>query len=646
MAQQKIAPYGSWKSPITSDLIVSEAVGLSQPAIHGDDVYWIEMRPSEGGRNVIVRRHAGGSTSDVLPAPYNARTRVHEYGGGDYLVHGAAVYFSNFADQRIYRQLQDSTVSPITPESQMRFADAVMDRRRGRLVCVREDHSETGREAVNTIVGIKLDGSAQGCGELIVSGNDFYSSPRLSADGSRLAWLTWNHPNMPWDGCELWTGEFQTEGTLGPEELIAGGLAESIFQPAWSPDGMLYFVSDRNGWWNLYRLNVNGQVEPVCEMEAEFGMPQWVFGMSSYTFESADRIVCSFIEQGFSKLATINTRTGQFTRIDCSYTDIQYVRAANGRIVFRGGAASRPTSIVRLDLSSMQFEVLRSSMNVAIDEGYVSEPQAIEFSTAGGRAAYGLFYAPRNRDYQAPDTQRPPLLVKSHGGPTSAAPAALSLTIQYFTSRGIAVIDVNYGGSTGYGRPYRERLKLNWGVVDVEDCVNGARYLVQRGKVDGNRLLIDGASAGGYTTLCALTFRDTFKAGASHFGVSDVEALAQETHKFESRYLDGLIGPYPERRDLYIARSPIHFTERLSCPVIFFQGLEDKVVPPNQAETMVQALRAKGLPVAYVAFPGEQHGFRQAKNMKRALDGELYFYSRVFGFELADQVGPIEIDNL
>jgi dipeptidyl aminopeptidase/acylaminoacyl peptidase len=646
MTQPKYAPYGSWRSPITADLIVTEAVGLSQPALDGQDVYWNEMRPADGGRNVIVRQGVDGSTTDVIPAPFNARTRVHEYGGGSFVVDHGAVYFSEFSNQRIYLRSGDAAPRAITPQAEMRFADAIIDVHRGRLVCVREDHSDPGHEAVNSLVSIRLNAVEENCGQVLVSGNDFYSSPRLSPDGASLAWLTWNHPNMPWDGCELWLGEWKADGTLHEPRKVAGGLNESIFQPSWSPDGVLYFVSDRNGWWNLYRLDDAGVAEAVCEMKAEFGMPQWVFGMSSYAFESAERIVCNYLQEGMANLALIDTRSRELTPIASEYTDIQYLRASPGQAVFRAGSAAASPAIVRLNLSTMQFEVLRRSMNLALDEAYISTPRAIEFPTEGGLTARGLFYEPRNGDYRPPDGERPPLLVQSHGGPTSAATSGLSVAIQYYTSRGIAVLDVNYGGSSGYGRAYRERLKGNWGVTDVDDCINGARYLVAHGQVDGARLMISGGSAGGYTTLCALVFRDTFKAGASHYGVSDVEALARDTHKFESRYLDGMIGPYPERRDLYRERSPIHFTDQLSCPLIFFQGLEDKVVPPTQAETMVAALRAKGLPVAYVAFPGEQHGFRQAKNIKRVLDGELYFYSRVFGFDLADEVEPVEIENL
>ncbi|MBI3801879.1 MAG: S9 family peptidase [Deltaproteobacteria bacterium] len=642
MAAHQVAPYGSWKSPITSDLIVSATVGLGQIALDGEDIYWIELRPAEGGRSVVVRRTPDGRTRDMTPAPFNARTRVHEYGGGALVVSNGTLYFAHFADQRLYRQVGDAVPQPLTPAAAFRYADGVVDRHRDRIICVREDHTVPEREAVNTLVSIKL---ADGDSEVLVSGSDFYSSPRLSPDGSRLAWLAWNHPNMPWDGTELWIGECKPDGSLGDCEHVAGGVNESIFQPEWSPDGILHFVSDRTGWWNLYRWHEGG-VEPLCPMAAEFGRPQWVFDMSTYAFASSDRIICAYTEHGTWHLASLDPKTRNLQPIDLPYTDIWGLRVASGQAVFGAASATEPPAIVRLDLSMRQLEVLHRSNSLAIDADYVSVPQAIEFPTEHGLTAHALFYAPRNRDYTAPSGEHPPLLVKSHGGPTSAASPTLNLGIQYWTSRGIAVLDVNYGGSTGYGRAYRERLKGQWGVVDVDDCVNGARFLVERGEVDGKRLAITGGSAGGYTTLCALTFRDLFKAGASHYGISDLEALAKDTHKFESRYEESLVGPYPERRDLYRERSPIHFTDRLSCPLIVFQGLEDKVVPPNQAEMMVAALRMKGLPVAYVPFAGEQHGFRRAENIKRALDGELYFYSRVFGFTLAEPIEPVVIENL
>jgi dipeptidyl aminopeptidase/acylaminoacyl peptidase len=644
MTSVKTAPYGSWKSPITSDLIVKGTIGLSQPRLHGDDSYWIEMRPSEKGRQVIVRRTSDGSTTDINPSEYNARTRVHEYGGGDYVVHDGAVYFSNFTDQQLYRAAADSPPQLISSEcsdDRIRYADAVIDPERNRLICVCEDHRQPG-EAQNYLVGVPLAG---GTNTVLVSGNDFYSSPRVSPDSSQLAWLTWHHPNMPWDGCELWTGDIAGDGSVTNQKLVAGGLHESIFQPEWSPDGVLYFVAETSGWWNIYRFE-NNSIECVVEKEAEFGAPHWVFGMSTYAFESADRIICAFVENGIWSLGTIDTRRKQLEQIETRFTEISFVRAGAGRALFRAGSPLGPFSIVEMNLTTRETNVLRRATNVEVDSGYISEPTPIAFPTENGLTAHGFFYPPKNRDFAAPANERPLLLVKSHGGPTSATIAVLMLGIQFWTSRGIGVLDVNYGGSTGYGRAYRKRLNGTWGVVDVDDCINGAKFLADRAEADPNRSMIDGGSAGGYTTLCALTFRDYFKAGASHYGVSDLEALEVDTHKFESRYSRSLIGPYPERKDLYVERSPIHFTDQLSCPVIFFQGLEDKVVPPNQAEMMVEALRQKKLPVAYVTFEGEQHGFRQAKNIKRSLDGELYFYSRIFGFELADEVEPVEIENL
>jgi dipeptidyl aminopeptidase/acylaminoacyl peptidase len=645
MSESETTPYGSWKSPITSGLIVKESISLGQVTLWEDDIYWVEMRPSEGGRQVIVRCLPDGTRLDVNPAEFNARTRVHEYGGGDYVSGHGVVFFTNFADQQLYCRVDDSTPRLVSTEGgDLRYADTVIDARRDRLISVREDHRNPDQEAENTLVSLPVSG---GPGQILVSGNNFYSSPRISPDGSSLAWLTWNHPNMPWDGCELWVGTFADDGTIRDSKRVAGGQTESIFQPEWAPDGTLYFVSDRSEWWNIYRLADGGdRIESVFEMQAEFGVPQWIFGLSTYAFESAGRIVCAFAENGIWHLGLIDANSKQLQRLDLPFTEISYVRARPGYAVFRAGSSIAPFSIVELDLETGTHRTLQCANKVEIDAGYISEAVPIEFPTEDGLTAHGFFYSPRNRDFIAPANERPLLLVKSHGGPTSATISVLILGIQYWTSRGIAVLDVNYGGSTGYGRAYRERLKDRWGIVDVDDCVNGAKFLAERGDVDGNRSMIDGGSAGGYTNLCALAFRDYFKAGASFFGVSDAETLAKETHKFESRYLDNLIGPYPERRDLYVARSPIHFTNQLSCPVIFFQGLEDKVVPPNQAEIMVEALEKRGVPVAYLAFEGEQHGFRRAENIKRTLDGELYFYSQVFGFELAEEVEPVPIENL
>ena len=660
MVPPQVAPYGSWKSPITADLIVAGTVGLGGIALDGEDVYWTEGRPAEAGRNVIVRRTPDGKTTDVTPPPFNVRTRVHEYGGGAFTVRDGTIYFSNFADQRLYKQAPDTEPQPLTPAfsplsqggsgRDRRYADAVIDSQRSRIICVCEDHTAGGHEPTNTLVSINLENGEDV--QVLASGSDFYSSPRLSPDNSQLAWLSWNHPNMPWDGTQLWVAQLKEDGSLSEPQLVAGGVTESIFQPEWSPDGVLYFVSDRTGWWNFYRwqpdLGKGGvwEVESLCEMEAEFGLPQWVFGMSTYAFESANRIICTYTQEGIWYLATLHTQTKQLDVIETPYTDISSVHAVPDRAVFIAGSATEPTAVVQMNLTNKQISVVKRSSELEIDPDYLSTPQSIAFPTENGLTAYAIFYPPKNKDYTAPDGEKPPLIVKSHGGPTAATSSAFNLKIQHWTSRGFAFVDVNYGGSTGYGREYRQRLNDNWGIVDVDDCANAAKYLAQQGLVDSERLAIAGGSAGGYTTLAALTFRDVFKAGASYYGVSDLEILAKETHKFESRYLDGLIGPYPERKDLYEMRSPMHFTDQLSCPVIFFQGLEDKVVPPNQAEMMVEALKAKGLPVAYVAYEGEQHGFRRAENIKRTLEGELYFYSRIFGFELAEAIEPVPIHNL
>ncbi len=636
MSQQP-APYGSWKSPITADLIVQGSIGLGGLTWDGNDIYWIEGRPSEGGRSVVVRFTPNGQVNDVTPQPFNVRTRVHEYGGGSYLVHEGTIYFSNFADQRLYKQTisgvnlpSEVTPEPLTPEGEYRYADGIIDPLRNRLICVREDHSKGG-EPINTIVSINLTNGEEI--QVLVEGNDFYAFPGLSPDGSKLCWISWNHPNMPWDGTELWVANVNSDGSLGAKKLIAGGVEESIFQPQWSPNGVLYFVSDRSNWWNLYRYTE--EIEPLYPFNAEFGLPLWVFGMSTYGFVSENEMICTYTQNGDWFLATLNLQTKQLQDIQINYTAIASLQVSGNQILFLGSSPTESSVIVKLNLETGELEVLQKSSQIALDEGYLSIPQSIEFPTENGKTAFGFFYPPTNKDYVALPGEKPPLVVKSHGGPTAATASSLSLKVQYWTSRGFAVLDVNYGGSTGYGREYRQRLQKTWGIVDVDDCCNGAKYLAEQDLVDGNRMAIAGGSAGGYTTLCALTFRKVFKAGASYYGVSDLEALAKDTHKFEARYLDGLVGAYPEEQDIYRQRSPIHAVDQLSCPVIFFQGLEDKIVPPNQAEMMVEALKAKGLMVEYVPFEGEQHGFRKAENIKRSLDGEFEFYAKVFGFEPA-----------
>jgi dipeptidyl aminopeptidase/acylaminoacyl peptidase len=636
-------PYGTWQSPITSDLIVQDSIVLGQIALDGDDIYWNEIRPTEGGRYRLVRRGSDGSTHDVTPPEFNVRTRVHEYGGAEYLVHNGTVYFSNFDDQRLYRQSADSTPEPLTSAVDRRYADGVFDEERNRIICVREDHTDTTREAVNTIVAVDADGGCDGV--VLASGCDFYSSPRLSPDGKQLAWLQWNHPNMPWDGTELHVAQFNEDGSLGESTLVAGALDESVLQPEWSPAGVLYFVSDRSNWWNLYRL-VAGNIEAVCPKETEFAQPAWIFGMASYAFESAQTLLCTFSEGGRQRLARIDTASLDVTLLDLPFSSIKSLCVSGNVAVFHGGSSTAPSVVAALNTETGTVEVLRHARETTIDAGYLSTPQDIEFPTENGLTAHAIYYPPTNADYHASDDERPPLLVKSHGGPTSAASSDFNLTIQYWTSRGFAVVDVNYGGSTGYGREYRQRLNGWWGVVDVDDCINAEKFLVDQGLADENRLTIDGGSAGGYTTLCALAFRDVFKAGASYYGISDLSIFIDDTHKFESRYLDSLVGPYPEKKDLYEERSAIHSVDQLSCPVIFFQGDEDKIVPPNQAEILVDVLRQKGIPVAYILFEGEQHGFRKAENIKCALDGEFYFFAKVFGFEPADDLEPVAIENL
>ena len=642
MSKPTRAAYGSWKSPIQARQIAEGTIALTEAMIEGQYVYWIELRPAEGGRCVVVRRDSGGAVTDMTPEGFNARTRVHEYGGGAYLPCGGKVIFANFADQRLYRYCGQGRVEPITSEGDLRYADLVCDDKRNRLIAVREDHRGHG-EAVNTIATVYCHGD--GRSEELVGGNDFYAAPRISPDGCRLAWLTWNHPDMPWDAAELWVAPINEDGSIGEAAHVAGGPGEGIAQPQWSPEGVLHFVSDRTDWWNLYRFG-GGQVEPLTQLEAEFTHPHWVFGGSWYSFAGGGQIVCTYVQGGLHKLAMLDAATGDLETIETLYTTISSLRTCGGRAVFVGGSPTRPPAVVLMDLAARKTQEIRRASDLEIDPGYLSAPEAIEFPTEVGLTAHGLFYAPRNKDFAAPADQKPPLVVMVHGGPTSATSTSLRLGIQYYTSRGLAVLDVNYGGSTGYGRKYRERLYGKWGVVDVDDCCNGARYVAGRGLVDGRRMAITGGSAGGYTALSCLALRDVFAAGASHYGVSDCELLVKETHKLESRYLDRLIGPYPQRRDLYVERSPIHHVDGLSCPVIFFQGLDDKVVPPNQARMMAEALRKKRLPVAYLELVGEQHGFRRAENIRRVIEAELYFFSRIFGFDLAEAVEPIEIENL
>ena len=639
-----IAPYGAWASPLSAARVTAGAVRLGDIALDGEDVYWTEGRTSEGGRYVVVRRTPDGRTLDVTPAGFNVRSRVHEYGGAAFTVHKGDVYFANFADQRIHGQPGGGPPVAITPEGFF-YADLRIDATRGRLLAVREDHRRGDAEPPAAIVAINPGGAADG-GRVLVAGADFYSDPSVSPDGGTLAWLEWHHPNMPWDGTELWTAPITAGGMLGPRTKVAGGPDESIFQPEWSPDGVLYFVSDLTGWWNIYRQR-GGQIEPLRPMAADFGKPQWTFSMVTYAFAGPRRIAATYVQDGRWKAGFIETDPVRWEPIAMPLEVLEGIRADERSLYFIGGSSTAAPAVIRMTLAAMEPEVLRRSVAEPIAAAWISTAEAVTF-TAGAdrRPVHAFHYPPRNPGFAAPQGTRPPLLVLTHGGPTGATEAVLDPEIQFWTSRGFAVLDVNYSGSTGFGREYRDRLKGQWGIIDVEDAVAGAQAMVAAGKADPDRLAIRGGSAGGYTTLAALTFHQTFKAGASYYGISDIEVLARDTHKFESRYMDSLIGPYPAVKDRYIARSPIHFTDRLSSALILFQGLDDKVVPPNQSEMMAAAVRKKGLPVAYLAYEGEQHGFRKAENIVRSLEAELSFYGKVFGFTPADAIEPVKIDNL
>jgi dipeptidyl aminopeptidase/acylaminoacyl peptidase len=638
-----IAPYGSWRSPIAPSTVVAGGRRLAAPALAGDGaVWWAEGRPDEGGHVVLMRRPAGGEAEAVTPAGTNVRTRVHEYGGGAWtLVADDLVLFVDFADQRLYRQRLGGEPVAITPEpassAGLRYADCRLAPDGRTVICVREVHGSG--EAENQIVALALDGSGEAA--VLASGRDFYSFPRVSPDGCWLAWTCWDHPNMPWDGTELWVAPLDD---MADARLVAGGPAESIFQPEWGGDGRLHFVSDRDGWWNLYR-DEGGKIVRLTAEEAELGHPQWLFGGSTYAFLADGSVAFVRCERGEERLFVLDPGAERLRDLDLPYTSFGFpaLSARGTAIAFAAAGPATETAVAIYDVASAELEEVRSASDQPVDPAYVSIPRAIEFPTSGGETAHGFYYPPANPEFESPAGELPPLIVQSHGGPTSHTTPALQREFLFWTSRGIGVVDVNYRGSTGFGRPYRRRLRGEWGVIDTDDCIAAARHLAETGEADGARLAIRGGSAGGYATLCALVFHDDFATGASYFGVADAETLAEDTHKFESRYLDNLIGPYPERKDLYYERSPIHFVERLRAPVILFQGLEDEVVPPSQAETMVAALERNGVPHAYLAFADEGHGFRRSETEIRCLEAELYFYGRILGFAPADELEPVEI---
>jgi dipeptidyl aminopeptidase/acylaminoacyl peptidase len=646
MTNPTIAPYGEWQSSFPISLLATGAVALGETKAVGGVRWWLEGRPDENGRQSLWRHDPDGSFTRLTPDGFNARTRVHEYGGAAYLVDSDLVVVSDFETGRLHRVVSPGVLEPITPERAWRFADLVVDRQRDRLIGVREDHEPDSLadhgEAVNSIVTIDL---ATGEVTPFIEGADFYAAPRLSPDGSQLAWLEWRHPNMPWDGTELKVAAAATDGSSGPARTVAGSSSDWISQPRWSPDGVLHFVAEPTGWMNIYRLGDAGP-EALAPLEAEFVFPDWNFGYADYAFAPDGSIVAIGRSGGRDRLYRIGPDVGTIAEIPIPFTETLGVAIDGDRAVLRAASPTDPAAIIDLNLGDGTWTVLRRSTDATFDPADISVPESVEFPTTGGKTAFGLFYRPRNRSFAGPDGALPPLIVTSHGGPTASAYAAFTIGAQLFTSRGFAVLDVDYGGSTGYGRDYRKRLLGEWGVVDVDDCVNGAAWLVERGLVNSEALAIRGGSSSGYTVLCAVTFHDTFNAGTSYFGIGDLETFDTQTHKFESRYTASLVGPYPERKDLYFARSPLNFTEQISCPLLILQGAEDRIVPPAQAEQIVDALWEKRLPHAYLLFAGEDHGFRAAENIIRSFEAELSFYGQVFGFAPADPIEPIVVQFL
>lgn len=648
MLEPKTAPYGGWRSPITPELLTRGTPARDFPCLVDGILYWQESRPAEEGRVAVVARAQDGVARDVQPYPMSARSKVHEYGGRAWLVAENHLFFILQDDQRLYRLPLDGTTpepEALTPvDEHSRYAEPVLDARHRRILCVRERHfePEANREPENSLVAIPVD--EPGKVLTLVTGSDFYAYPRPSPSGDRLAWLTWNHPQMPWDGTELWCAPLSAHGEVGEPEKIAGDTDESVFQPAWSPAGELHFVSDHSGWWNLYRHR-NGDNQPLFPMEADFATPLWALGMSTYGFIDEHRIACLFTQSGDWHLGLLHADTGKMDAIATPYSTLSSLSCDKTTAVFIGAAPDRSGEVA---VFSPLSKAVKTATPAEADDikPWISRPRPVSFPSGDGDIAHGFFYPPRNPDFQAPEGDRPPLIVMCHGGPTGATSTALNYKIQYWTSRGFALLDVNYRGSTGYGRDYREKLAGQWGVADVQDVAAGAAYLAEEGAVNPDQMLIRGSSAGGYTVLAALTFTDTFRAGASLYGIGELEALARDTHKFESRYLDKLVGPYPEERERYRQRSPVNHIDRLQCPVIFLQGLEDKVVPPDQARQMVDALRAKRIPVAYLEFPDEGHGFRKADNIKRALEAELAFYRRVLGIDAGEDLPELVIENL
>ena len=646
MTDPVIAPYGSWKSPITAESLTGAVVSIKEPGCDGDAIYWLEGRPAEKGRTTLIRL-LNGEQTELTANPFDVRSRVHEYGGGAWTANDGIVLASNGTDNRIYK-ITDGNPEPITPEGPWRYADLMIDTHHNRVIAVREDHTLEGAEPINTLVQLELDGPNEDGGQVIISGTDFVASPALSFDGTQLSWLQWNHPNMPWDGCELWYSDVGENGKLTNIRHVAGSTSESIVRPRWNNNGLPVFASDRTGFWQLYADRGEAGILPIMEPDqAEYAEPQWVFGMSTWDFSATGQVVAAWNQDGIWRLGRLDVAMEPIHEFDLPFTSISNVKMQQetNKVLFLGSSPTDLGGLVLLDIMSGEWEYLRKASTEEIDPAYISVPQSISWQSEGGATAYGFYYPPTNPDFAAPERDLPPLIVESHGGPTSQSESSLKLSRQFWTSRGFAILDVNYGGSTGYGREYRNRLQGNWGIVDVEDCVSGAEHLADEGLVDPARLAIRGGSAGGFTTLAALTSTQVFAVGVSRYGIGDLEALATDTHKFESRYLDGLVGPYPAGKETYIKRSPIHHVDRLDSSMLLLQGLEDKVVPPNQATTMAEAVRQKGLPVAHIEYEGEGHGFRSAETVQHSTLAELAFFGRVFRFQPADKVPDIDIVN-
>lgn len=639
-----VAPFGSWASPFKIERLTDRVVFLSEARGIEGVTWWLEGRPDEGGRQVLVRRAVDGTLTRMTPAGFNARCRVHEYGGAAVLISGDLVVVSDFVTGRLNRVVAPEQLSPLTPERAWRYADAIHDAAHNRLIAVREDHEDatvaSHGEWNNDLVAIDL---ATGDVSVLVEGSDFYAAPRLSPDGSMLAWLEWHHPNMPWDGTELHLASVAADGSLGASRIVAGSRSDWIAQPRWSPDGVLHFVAEPEGWMNLFRY-VDGRIETVTSFEAEFAGPDWQFGYVTYDFMGDGDILAIARSAGRDQLVKVDNE-GSMEPIELPYTEMAGLSIDGDRVILRAAGPAQPASVLELDRDG-RVTVLRQATPTVPEREDVSIAQHIEFPTTDGKLAYGNFYPPTNRSFVGPSGALPPLIVTSHGGPTASAFSGFATGLQLFTSRGYAVLDVDYGGSTGYGKAYRKRLELQWGVVDVDDCVAGAKYLAEQGLVDGDQLAIRGGSASGFTTLAALAFTDEFDAGCTYFGIGDLRAFVKDTHKFESRYLESLLGPWPEARQVYLDRSPSLHAENITAPVLVQQGAEDKIVPQSEAERIVDALFERHVPHAYLLYPGEDHGFRGHDAIIRSFGAELSFYAQVFGFEPADDIEPLEIQFL